>query len=395
MWAQVGVRACAALLLRGRRVGDALQLLRDLTAKAPTMHAYLSAFEMASRLPPPAAVRGEMTVASPIRFTQEQMLDVLETAIEEPHHGLASEANLLRWHLRTSLRWGQAVAPRPSLACPDAQPMPMLSSPRILIAMPFVAAERKRLVANLGSWRVGGGFEPCGSLSPKAQAPLAAVDLMLYHAGSSGEDGASAWYEPPEQLIESGARRCFRKIFVRHANLTSDEQHYIGGWDNTGPNNLFYGLFLDPWIHAGEHDALLWMEADMVPVRPHWLSRLAEEASAPRGYWRKGPQQQPRLEHSMISTHHYHMNSAGLYRLGQPCFVELYRRVAAEFPRQPHDVSTHLFLHDPRHFHIWQQHAHRFHYTDLVQNRLDEWNLEDIRRMSPDTVFVHGKMRKD
>ena len=97
----------------------------------------------------------------------------------------------------------------------------------------------------------------------------------------------------------------------------------------------------------------------------------------------------------MISTHHYHMNSAGLYRLGQPCFVELYRRVAAEFPRQPHDVSTHLFLHDPRHFHIWQQHAHRFHYTDLVQNRLDEWNLEDIRRMSPDTVFVHGKMRKD
>ena len=57
----------------------------------------------------------------------------------------------------------------------------------------------------------------------------------------------------------------------------------------------------------------------------------------------------------MISTHHYHMNSVGLYRLGQPCYRELMRRVEADFEEpQPHDVSTHLFLHDPRHFHIWQ-----------------------------------------
>ena len=67
------------------------------------------------------------------------------------------------------------------------------------------------------------------------------------------------------------------------------------------------------------------------------------------------------------------------------------RRVQAEFPKQPHDVSTHLFLHDPRHFHIFQTVAHRFLYTDVVQNRLDQWNLELIRQVSPDTVFVHGK----
>lgn len=49
------------------------------------------------------------------------------------------------------------------------------------------------------------------------------------------------------------------------------------------------------------------------------------------------------------------MNSVGLYRLGQPCYRELMRRVEADFEEpQPHDVSTHLFLHDPRHFHIWQ-----------------------------------------
>ena len=160
-----------------------------------------------------------------------------------------------------------------------------------------------------------------------------------------------------------------------------------------GPNNLFYNLFLDEWLHAS-YDVLLWMETDLLPIKPLWLPRVYEEAAAPRGFWRKGPAQQPRLAHSMISAHHYHMNTAGLYRLGQPCFIALMARVRAEHPKQPADVSTHLFLHEPRHFHIWQQHAHRFLYTDLVQNRLDAWDEAAITAVSPDTVLVHGKLRK-
>ena len=37
------------------------------------------------------------------------------------------------------------------------------------------------------------------------------------------------------------------------------------------------------------------------------------------------------------------------------------------------------------------RHAHRFLYTDLVQNSLADWTLEDVRDVSPDTAFVHGK----
>ena len=62
--------------------------------------------------------------------------------------------------------------------------------------------------------------------------------------------------------------------------------------------------------------------------------------------------------------------------------------------QQPGVPSPQMFLHDPHHFHIWQTVAHRFLYTDLVQNRLDEWSLDDIQQLSPDTVFVHGKLRK-
>jgi hypothetical protein len=85
------------------------------------------------------------------------------------------------------------------------------------------------------------------------------------------------------------------------------------------------------------------------------------------------------------------MNSVGLYRLGEPCFRALLRRVELEHPRQPHDVSTHIWLHDPRRFHIWQRHAHRFLYTDLVQNSLADWTKDDVLDVSPDTAFVHGK----
>jgi hypothetical protein len=390
LWTEVGVRACATLLLRGRRTGEALDVLRALVVPSPTLHAFISAFDLASRLPaPPVAAAPAASPASPppVRFTPEHMLELLEAAIEAPQHGLASEAHLLRWQLRSTMRFGQAAPPAPPLACPPPTSQPLLRAPRVLIAMPFVDSEQSRLTTNVGSWGDGGGLEPCA----KSARGASSVDFMLYAASSAPPPGKGSWYAPPEPLLR-GAARCFGRVFVRHANLSAAEQHYLGGWDNTGPNNLFFRLFRDPWLHS-TYNVLVWMETDMVPVQPRWIERLLEEASTPRGFWRKGPAQQPRLAHAMVSTHHYHMNTAGLYRLNQPCFNELMSRVTAEHPRQPLDVSTHLFLRDPRHFHIWQAHAHRFLYTDLVQNRLDTWTLEAVRTLSPDTVFVHGKHR--
>ena len=122
MWAQAGVRACAAFLLRGRRVDEALDLVRDLVVPAPTLHPFMSAFEVAARLPPPIAT--ESTSAAPTRFALEHMLEVLEAALKQPQHGLASEGNLLRWQLRRAMNFGQPFAPAPPLACPPAQPMP-------------------------------------------------------------------------------------------------------------------------------------------------------------------------------------------------------------------------------------------------------------------------------
>ena len=71
---------------------------------------------------------------------------------------------------------------------------------------------------------------------------------MLYLAGSSSSVSSLpefAWMREEPSRVLGEAAACFRSVYVRHGNLSSAEQHYIGGWDNTGPNNLFYRLFLD------------------------------------------------------------------------------------------------------------------------------------------------------
>jgi len=153
------VRVCAALLLRAGRVGEALELLKAIVTRMPTMHAFLAMFEVASRLPPPSSPSSPSLPSSspsppplpPLRFSAEHMLEVLETALGVPQHGLASEGNLLRWQLQRALRFGQAQpALAPPLACPPTAASAPLERPKIVIVMPFVAAERSRLVSNLG-----------------------------------------------------------------------------------------------------------------------------------------------------------------------------------------------------------------------------------------------------
>lgn len=89
------------------------------------------------------------------------------------------------------------------------------------------------------------------------------------------------------------------------------------------------------------------------------------------------------------------MNAVGFYRLGDPCYREYLRRVRLAYYSEPFDVSQHRFLHDRRNFRIFQRWAHKFMYTDVVQNWVGEWSTEAVASVSPNTVVVHGKDRGD
>eukprot|EP00964_Phaeocystis_antarctica_P151430 scaffold119034_cov63-Phaeocystis_antarctica.AAC.1 len=204
-WSEVGWRLCAALLLRAGRPEEAVALLKARTADAPTLHAFMGAFELASRVPPPRLPAGggaeassvgvSLGEASPSRFSLEQVAEVLDAALLRPQHGLASEGNLLRRHLRTALSFGQPanVAPAPPLACPPPPPAQRQDAPRLVVVVPFVAAEKPRLLAGLRRWAAEARpCEPPATVDAAGHAERGPVDLLLYAAWEAQPRSSSA-----------------------------------------------------------------------------------------------------------------------------------------------------------------------------------------------------------
>ena len=48
---------------------------------------------------------------------------------------------------------------------------------------------------------------------------------------------------------------------------------YQGGWDVTGPNNLLHSIISHNASAHKEYDYMFFMESDVYPVQPDWLSR--------------------------------------------------------------------------------------------------------------------------
>lgn len=99
---------------------------------------------------------------------------------------------------------------------------------------------------------------------------------------------------------------------------------------------------------------------------------------------------------STIATHHYHMNTAGLYRWGQPCFYEWMRRLQmAMGTDQAFDASSELFLRSKETYHIFQRFGHKFMFSDMLVNLVTQpWKRAEILQNYPNCFFVHGKARE-
>lgn len=112
--------------------------------------------------------------------------------------------------------------------------------------------ERERLTNSLRRWQTGGAYAPCTPSSNESalEHPDGRVDLALLLADRPG-GAADAWATRHSDLLGE-ARECFGSVTLRHARLSKKQQHYIGGWDNTGPNALHANIFQDERIHAGE-----------------------------------------------------------------------------------------------------------------------------------------------
>ena len=101
-WQLLGLRVCALLHLRTGDEGRALTILKSQLRASATVHNFISGFALDAWLPPP------VSPVAPPRFSLEQMLEVLEDALQSaPQHRLASEGHLLKWQLRRMLGFGR------------------------------------------------------------------------------------------------------------------------------------------------------------------------------------------------------------------------------------------------------------------------------------------------
>jgi hypothetical protein len=396
--------AVHTLLLTGQRERAVAQLARVAT-EAPNYSVFLTALN-------PAVVFGE-SVAQPSspRFTPVEILNALELG---PRVG-DTEWHMLRWemrHMRDFARGTEAsAAPDLAEACAPCSAEKAHGAPngppRLAIVVPFVPAERQRLRAMMRRWTAP-GRAPCDVAAQR----LAHTELVFL-CSRSGAD-APEWLPAPADaasLVDPSIRACFSAISLRFVGLSADDEVYLGGYNNSAPNSLFGSLFTEEAAQEGEdwwsggagekpfsegRDLLFWMETDVVPVVSHWLERLDEEARFPRGFWRKGAPAghfplRSAAHVSVAATHHRHMNTMGLYRVGDACFRCWVRRVLAEYGNTAFDVASHMYMQSRAHFRDWQRWGHKFIATDALQNWLGPTTRAAALALGPNAVFVHSK----
>ncbi|KAJ3163893.1 hypothetical protein HK101_000585, partial [Irineochytrium annulatum] len=150
------------------------------------------------------------------------------------------------------------------------------------------------------------------------------------------------------------------------------------------------------------HQAMFYMEPDVIPCRAYWLDRLYEEASVPGDFWVRGSILRDRNPAVSSWSFAEHINGNALYRLDDPDFLSYVADVRERFERDPmgyaggFDVALHLVRKD-RAIVGWARYAetaHLWQFTSTIQN----WYRTGVNATElcgeerhASTYLVHGR----
>lgn len=259
----------------------------------------------------------------------------------------------------------------------------------LLIAIPFTQFDVSSIRKNLQSMQ---------ELGPSCSRWGAASADVWFYYNRNASSVPAAFYALQDTPEYRGLKRCIRRQRLVFANLTDKEDDYPGGI-----NAMFFRLLTGRLQGVETHDytSVFWMEPDVTPIKPLWLDNLVREASIDLQFWVKGSpylgdtfDASSRQERDWIG----HINGNALYRLNDPDFVRFLRIVLDREPPghywKPFDVSIWKVLQDfPYSWHMYQRIAHRFIYSEFVQNWSFELTPEDVLRtkQNPRTFLLHGK----
>ena len=137
------------------------------------------------------------------------------------------------------------------------------------------------------------------------------------------------------------------------------------------------------------------MESDTVPIRNLWLDRLYEEVKYSSDFWMKGS-----IYRGKSSWNNYcyalcgcaeHINANSLYKLQDPAFNEFLSRVKSKVDYSSYSCDAFImhYLKQPENFPFFQQYAHKFVYTDIIQHAQQTFSVKEVRKQFPDTYLLH------
>jgi len=270
---------------------------------------------------------------------------------------------------------------------------------RLLVVVPLVERDVPLALENLRRWNaalypsVAGAREAnVADLDDDAKGCDLSCDLVFYFAQDANRTLRSAL---TRAFAEAPAvRNAFTAVDVWSADLSPSDNRRSAIADTTGPNNLFFHL-MDRLMEEGRYSHMWYMEPDVAALRRFWLDKVAWEAvsAAAASVWIKGTVH--RKDNGDFSrtylAHRFHFNGAALYDARDPLFRTFLHAARAYVRERPYDFGIDELLHDAKLWGDVQHLAHRFAYTDFVQNRHgDDITAEALLSAHPNTFFVHG-----
>ena len=293
------------------------------------------------------------------------------------------------------------------------QPLPIKADSAVerglsSILVPCSVREVDDIIVNFRLWSLS-GYLPSLPESPYGR-PIFAI-LFNNASGLGASERIRAAFN------DNGMGRFFARVAIDSLDLEGARDAYIRDYTQpvgdegykAGPNNLFFGSMRRVAAH-GKYTFL--METDCLPIRQGWLDRLNHLVSSQDDAWIIGSAY--RGQAKLDPGYKRHLNGNAIYAAGDADFqhfMETFwepqtrRLIREKIKTLAYDCALDmLFTGDemevPGVYDIWKQVAHRFRYTDFIQNisansdleRTDISIIQRLRRESPDTYILHNRV---
>jgi hypothetical protein len=271
------------------------------------------------------------------------------------------------------------------------------------VVVPFHAKQIDRLEEFFSLWEE---YPPCveraSDLSDYAQGYTARlghnVGLTLFIGSMTDTKDAEARAVYFYNKLPVEARKCFASMnTVPHVFDKTDNSYLLGA-------KAMFERFLNADLNFSSTPYyVFYMEPDVRPVRPGWLSFVDAQTRWPSPpFWIKGSQfrSPPKERHKRNIVTKLHINGNAIYNLRDGQFRRYYYETILPFLKRaghkPWELAYDLFfmtsvLENFEDYEGYQRHLHKFVLSDFVQNRWHaNYTVEEILKDSNSTYLVHG-----